>query len=274
METTAGSARTRMNLHRTILYSRSLAALALGFASLAAAGEAAAQAEDSLSSLRGPVLSRSRAEPVEQAFVLLLVNGKGALTDDEGRFVIQDVRPILDTVQIRYFGLEPTTTTIQLESGRITDVVFLLSQSVLEVAELKVEIRRTMSGKMRGFEERRRKGFGYFITPEQIERRQPQRSSDMLRGVPGVTVGASQALGPAPVYFRGGSLSGRCEPKLYLDGQPMVQMAFDDITAGDLMAIEIYKGASEMPAQWATGGSCGLLVVWTKDGSSRSSLRP
>ncbi|MEE8447290.1 MAG: Plug domain-containing protein, partial [Gemmatimonadota bacterium] len=146
--------------------------------------------------------------------------------------------------------------------------------SVLEVAELKVEIRRTMSGKMRGFEERRRKGFGYFITPEQIERRQPQRSSDMLRGVPGVTVGASQALGPAPVYFRGGSLSGRCEPKLYLDGQPMVQMAFDDITAGDLMAIEIYKGASEMPAQWATGGSCGLLVVWTKDGSSRSSLRP
>ncbi len=274
METTAGSARTRMILHRTILYSRSLAALALGFASLAAAGEAAAQAEDSLSSLRGQVLSRSRAEPVEQAFVLLLVNGKGALTDDEGRFVIPDVRPILDTVQIRYFGLEPTTTTVQLESGRITDVVFLLSQSVLEVAELKVEIRRTMSGKMRGFEERRRKGFGYFITPEQIERRQPQRSSDMLRGVPGVTVGASQALGPAPVYFRGGSLSGRCEPKLYLDGQPMVQMAFDDITAGDLMAIEIYKGASEMPAQWATGGSCGLLVVWTKDGSTRSSLRP
>ena len=261
-----------MILHRTILYSRSLAALALGFASLAAAGEAAAQAEDSLSSLRGQVLSRSRAEPVEQAFVLLLVNGKGALTDDEGRFVIPDVRPILDTVQIRYFGLEPTTTTVQLESGRITDVVFLLSQSVLEVAELKVEIRRTMSGKMRGFEERRRKGFGYFITPEQIERRQPQRSSDMLRGIPGVTVGATQALGPAPVYFRGGSTS-RCEPKLYLDGQPMVQMAFDDITAGDLMAIEVYKGATEMPAQWATG-ACGLLVVWTKDGSTRSSLRP
>ena len=260
-----------MNLCRTILCSRSLALLALGFASLAGAGEVSAQVEDSLSSLQGQVLSRSRAEPVERAFVLLLVNGTGAMTDHEGRFVIQDVRPILDTVQIQYFGFTPAETTIQLEPGRVTNAVFLLSQSVLEVAELKVEIRRTMSGKMRGFEERRRKGFGYFITPEQIEHRQPQRSTDMLRGVPGVTVGASQALGPTDVYFNRGS-SGKCEPKLYLDGQPMSQMAFDDITAGDLMAIEIYKGASEMPAQWATG-ACGLLVVWTKDGSTRN-LKP
>ena len=260
-----------MNLQRTILYSRSLAVLTLGFASLAPAGEVAAQVEDSLSSLRGQVLSRSRAEPVEQAFVFLLINGKGAITDEEGRFIIPDVRPILDTVQIRYLGLPPTKTTVQLESGRLTDAVFLLSQNVLEVAELKVEIRRTMSGKMRGFEERRRKGFGYFITPEQIERRQPQRSSDILRGIPGVTVGGSQPTGPAPVYFsRGGS--GRCEPKIYLDGQPMARMAFDDITAMDLMAIEVYKGATQMPAQWATG-SCGLLVVWTKDGSTRN-LQP
>jgi hypothetical protein len=260
-----------MNLHRTILYSRSLAVLALGFASLAGAEQVAAQVEDSLSSLRGQVLSRSRAEPVEQAFVFLLINGKGAITDDEGRFIIPDVRPILDTVQIQYFGFTPSETTIQLEPGRVTDAVFLLSQSVLEVAELKVEIRRTMSGKMRGFEERRQKGFGYFITPEQIERRQPQRSSDILRGIPGVTVGASQPTGPAPVYFSRGS-SGRCEPKIYLDGQPMAGMAFDDITAMDLMAIEIYKGATQMPAQWATG-SCGLLVVWTKDGSTRN-LQP
>jgi hypothetical protein len=52
----------------------------------------------------------------------------------------------------------------------------------------------------------------------------------------------------------------------------MVGMAFDDITAMDLMAIEVYKGATQMPAQWATG-SCGLLVVWTKDGSTRN-LQP
>jgi len=260
-----------MNLHRTILRSRSLAVLALGFASLAGAGEVAAQVDDTLSSLRGQVLSRSRAEPVEHAFVFLLVNGKGAITNDEGRFVIPDVRPILDTVQIRYFGLEPSKTTVQLESGRLTDAIFLLSQSVLEVAEIKVQVRRTLSSKMRGFEERRRKGFGYFITPEQIERRQPRQSSDILRGVPGVTVGASRPTGPAPVLFNRGT-SGKCEPKIYLDGQPMSGMAFDDITATDLMAVELYKGATQMPAQWATG-SCGLLVVWTKDGSTRN-LQP
>jgi len=271
MGAAAGSERTRMSLHRTILYSRSLAVLALGFASLAGAGEVAAQVDDSLSSLQGQVLSRARAEPLEQAFVFLLVNGKGAVTDEEGRFVIADVRPMLDTVQIRYFGVEPTTTTVQLEAGRITDAVFLVSQSVLEVAELKVRVRRTMGVKMRGFEERRRKGFGSFITPEQIERRQPQRSSDMLRGVSGVYVGATQPTGPTSVEFNRGA-SGRCEPKLYLDGQPMTGMAFDDIASIDLMAIEIYKGATQMPAQWATG-TCGLLVVWTKDGTTRDRQR-
>jgi hypothetical protein len=241
-----------------------LVALLIGFVGLLHPADARAQTDDSLATLSGWVLSRSRAEPVEQAFVFLLRNGKGAMTDAEGHFSIDGVSPGMDTVQIRYFGFEPNTTEVNLEAGRVTEATLLISNTVLEVADLRVAVRRAYRGKLRGFEDRRRKGFGDFITPQQIERRQPRVASDMLRGIAGVSVGSEQ-LGRTEVYFTKGSTSGRCYPTIWLDGQPMPDMNIDDITAMDLLAIEIYKGATEMPPQWARN-ACGLIVVWTKEG--------
>jgi hypothetical protein len=241
-----------------------VALLLLTLAALARPDGISAQVEDTLATLRGRVLSRSRAEPVEQAFVFLLGNGKGGMTDAEGRFSINDVAPGVDTVQVRYFGFEPSTTVVDLQPGHITDATLLISNTVLEVADLTVEVRRTLTGKLVGFEERRMKGLGDFITPQQIERRQPRVPSDMLRGIAGVVVG-SERLGQTDVYFAKGGSAGRCLPTIWLDGQPMRGMNIDEITASDLLAIELYSGATQMPAQWASN-SCGLIIVWTKEG--------
>jgi hypothetical protein len=167
-------------------------------------------------------------------------------------------------VQVRYFGFEPSTTVVDLQPGHITDATLLISNTVLEVADLTVEVRRTLTGKLVGFEERRMKGLGDFITPQQIERRQPRVPSDMLRGIAGVVVG-SERLGQTDVYFAKGGSAGRCLPTIWLDGQPMRGMNIDEITASDLLAIELYSGATQMPAQWASN-SCGLIIVWTKEG--------
>jgi hypothetical protein len=186
------------------------------------------------------------------------------MTDADGRFSIKDVAPGVDTVQVRYFGFEPSTTEVDLQPGHITEATLLVSNTVLEVADLRVEVRRIYTGKLRGFEERRAKGFGDFITPQQIERRQPRIASDMLRGIAGVVVGSEQ-LGYTDVYFTKGSTAGRCYPTIWLDGQPMRDMNIDEITAADLLAIELYQGGTQMPPQWASN-SCGLIIVWTKEG--------
>ena len=253
-----------MTQRSTTSYRWLAALLLLSLAALTRPDGISAQVEDTLAQFRGRVLSRSRAEPVEQAFVFLLANGKGGMTDAEGRFSIRDVAPGVDTVQVRYFGFEPSTTVVDLKPGHITDATLLISNAVLEVADLKVEVRRTLRGKLRGFEERRLKGFGDFITPQQIERRQPRVPSDMLRAIAGVTVGSEQ-VGQTEVYFTKGSTSGRCYPTIWLDGQPMRDMKIDEISAPDLLAIELYKGGTQMPPQWASN-SCGLIVVWTKEG--------
>lgn len=240
------------------------ALLLLGLTALACPHIVSAQVEDTLATLTGQVLSRSRAEPIEQAFVFLLANGKGGMTDAEGRFSIKDIAPGIDTVQVRYFGFEPNTTEVDLQPGHITDATLLISNTVLEVADLTVEVRRTYTGKLRGFEERRFKGFGDFITPQQIERRQPRVASDMLRGIAGVVVGSEQ-LGRTEVYFTKGGSGGRCYPTVWLDGQPMRDMNIDEVTASDLLAMELYQGGTQMPPQWASN-SCGLIIVWTKEG--------
>ena len=181
-----------MNQRSTAGYRAPLALLLLGMAVLIRPSELSAQAEDTLATLTGQVLSRSRAEPIEQAFVFLLGNGKGGMTDEEGKFSIKDVAPGVDTVQVRYFGFEPSTTEVELQPGHVTNATLLISNTVLEVADLTVQVRRTYTGKLRGFEERRFKGFGDFITPQQIERRQPRVPSDMLRGIAGVVVGSER----------------------------------------------------------------------------------
>ena len=248
---------------RTAASRRLIPVLLLLAVALVAPANATAQVEDTLATLRGRVLSRALAEPVEQAFVLLLGSGKGSMTDAEGRFAIDAVRPGQDSVQVRYFGFEPTTTTVDLEPGHITEVTLLVSNAVLEVADLRVEVRRTYTGKLRGFEERRRKGFGEFVTPQAIERRQPRVTSDMLRGIAGLAVGAEQ-MGKTEVYFTKGT-GGRCYPTIWLDGQPIYDISIDEIAASDLLAIELYAGATQMPPQWARN-SCGLIMVWTKEG--------
>ncbi len=253
-----------MTQRTTTSYRLPAALLLLSLAALARPDGISAQVEDTLATLRGRVLSRTRAEPVEKAFVFLLGNGKGGMTDAEGRFSINDVAPGVDTVQVRYFGFEPSTTLVDLQPGHITDATLLISNTVLEVADLKVEVRRIYTGKLRGFEERRMKGFGDFITPQQIERRQPRLPSDMLRGIAGVVVGSEQ-FGETDVYFTKGGSSGRCHPTVWLDGQPMHDMNVDEITGSDLLAMELYKGATQMPPQWASS-SCGLIIVWTKEG--------
>ena len=52
---------------------------------------------------------------------------------------------------------------------------------------------------------------------------------------------------------------------IWLDGQPIHDMNIDEVTATDLLAMEIYRGGTQMPPQWARN-SCGLIIVWTKEG--------
>lgn len=119
---------------------------------------------------------------------------------------------------------------------------------------------------MAPFKRRMKSGFGEFITREEIEKRQPQHTSDLLRTVPGVNVGPVQ-YGRAPVRMR--SAGRTCSPVIFLDGVLSRNFVLDDLSPDAIEGIEVYRRGSETPPQFNTGSSrCGTLVVWTRTGGS------
>lgn len=249
---------------------RILAALGLTLAAAADAGAQERAVPDSsrTATFVGQVVSATTGKPIDGAVVSLRGSGFGAITDTLGRFRIPDAPAGPDTVEVRFIGYEPSDVALELEPARTTHVVLLLSRTVVRVADLRVEIPADRRGKMADFDWRRRAGHGYFISPEEIEKRKPLRlTSDLLRGVPGLHVGRYEH-GRQEVLIDRGKL---CRPAIYLDGAYMPAFQIDDIAPEELGAIEVYRGPSEIPGEFMRlrGDDCGVIAVWTPEGGVR-----
>ncbi len=217
--------------------------------------------------LVGQVVSSSTGQPVEGAVVHLLSSGYGALTDVEGNFRIPQTWAGPDTIEVRFIGYTPGQQPIDLVPDETTRVTLLLSSTVVRIADLTVEIRQTRRARnLQGFAYRMDRGFGQYFTPKEIIRRNPRLPSDLLRGMPGVSVGPVQ-YGRAQVRMgKGGNL--QCPPAVFLDGMYQGGLDLDDIPKEDLGAVEVYRRDTETPLEFLRPSStCGAIVIWTPDGA-------
>lgn len=230
-----------------------------------AAGEAAAALDTAR--LVGQVVSAMTGEPLAGAVVSLKRTGLGAVTDSAGNFAVGRTVAGQDTVQVRYLGFETSSTPLFLEPERTTRVVLLLSPSVVRLADIRVEVEASERlGVMADFERRRKKGIGHFFGREEIEERDPRYTSDLLRHVPGVRVGPYRPEGTEIIMGRDAAM--KCAPVIFLDGLYMKGLRIDDIPATTLGAVEVYRGASEVPVQFAQMAptACGAILIWTRQG--------
>lgn len=227
------------------------------------AGEAAPP--DSTAVLRGRIAIAGTGEPLVSAVVEVVGRTRRAVADSSGAYRIAGLRP--GTVQVRasYLGARTDEKTVELEAGETARVDFEASQLAVEMRELRVDVERRRRGKMAGFEERRDRGLGDFVTREEIERINPIRTTQIIR---------REALGERVVYdpetgefrllLRGGGI-GRCPPAVFLDGGLMPDFRVNDIAPEDIQAIEVYQGA-ETPVQYDVVDGCGAVLIWTRSG--------
>lgn len=228
-----------------------------------------APSDSARATLTGTVVSAMTGGPLENARVVLKTSGRGAVTDSAGEFVIRGVPAGSDTVHVSLIGFAEEQVPLTLKADRTTRVTLLLSETVLKVEDITVEVDQpTRYTKLEGFERRRKRGHGHYLGPEEIEERNPQRSSDLLRGVPGVSVGASR-LGRAEVRITRNPVGRGCDPVVWLDGVPYRDYHIDQLNRDDILAMEIYRGPSETPPQFDfRGEGCGTIVVWTQEGGT------
>ena len=135
---------------------------------------------------------------------------------------------------------------------------------------------RSMRLRRNGFYDRQRTGMGAYMTADRIELLHPLRTVDIFRYMRGFRV-RQTASGPVVVGTRGTGLrSLDCIPTVYLDGMAMASHnarnqhdAIDMIRPDDILAVEAYAGPASIPPEYnPLGSACGVILVWTRGGSS------
>jgi TonB family protein len=223
-----------------------------------AAGSLAGVVYDSL----GGVVSSARISVVGSAF--------RATTDSLGAFRLAGLPAGDAVIEVKRLGYRPLSQAVTIRDGGELRLDLKLAPVPEQLAPVEVR-RRTEAydSRLAGFNERKSKHVGYFVTREKLDRMSSARFVDALREIPGVSLRTLKG-GVATVSLRGA----RCAPMFYMDGFPATAgtMDLDMIDLSGVEGIEIYAGMSSIPPEFLTvvgGESCGVIAVWSRPTRAR-----
>ncbi|MCH8935640.1 MAG: carboxypeptidase regulatory-like domain-containing protein [Gemmatimonadetes bacterium] len=208
-------------------------------------------------------------------------------SDSSGHFRVENVPPGAVQLLVRRLGYRPVVYSTRIGPGETLLVppgVTALSQAPTELEAITVEADAPVPFYLRPFEARRATGRGHFVTREEFEKWNPTETTDVLRRTPGLRVSPNLNYGwPLPPPGLGldtrrfvirsgrsaGRIQGSCPLLFFLDGMRIGNSVSEDIdmliSIEQIIAIEVYRGPSETPAEFSTFGSeCGVIVFWTR----------
>lgn len=241
-------------------------------------------------------------QPIRGAEVRVTGSELAVFTSDSGHFQLLAPRVLPVAFQIRRPGYRAQFLSADGDwSGSI-----VMQEGVYELPEINVKgrmakpVKYAGTYKYDGFFQRQRRGFGEFVSREQIDRRPVQHVAQLFEGRAGIRVdfrqGETASGSPATIVA-----FARCNefpPKInvYVDGhklQPRILWAnspagdFSEMTEADALRrrevrgmvgemlervnpadiemIEIYRGPGELPGEFSDG-NCGAIVIWTREG--------
>ena len=214
--------------------------------------------------LVGRVVDSESRRPVVGATVELRQEKLRTATNAEGYFTFGNQPWGAYTLRLSNLGYAGVEVPVRVQ-GDLTQIVEIaLSPDALELEGLTVSVQpRNMRRDMDGLVHRMDLGLGDFVTRDVLERRPMARVSDLLREVPGMQVDHRRFY--TTLEVRGRS----CAPNVFLDGvryQWDPTLGVDLVSAGDLEAIEVYKGM-EVPGEFLLPGqarACAAVVMWTR----------
>jgi hypothetical protein len=190
-----------------------------------------------------------------------IVDGPRTRTNERGEWTLVNVPLGTRMLEVRAISYYPRRIPVNVgtDSGSVRVTLSTL-KAVLDTVRITASrVDRHQSG----FEERRRSGFGRFLTDTDIARRSPRMASEIFQTVAGVRMAGDD------IKLRGAFDD--CSPGLYIDGQ-YVPPAPGGLKAADIdmwvnvnqiKGIEVYF--DHVPGQFQQGLSgCGSIVIWTK----------
>jgi len=225
-------------------------------------------------------LVRRDSSPVVTAKIKLPILERTATTDDSGHFQISNVPAGKHQVMVWAPGAAPVSLEVVLLAGETYNMRIVLADDVQQLKEITVSAPKALDAtgrRLEGFEQRRKRGMGVFLTTKDIERRNPRLLSDALVAINGIqlmTRGSGKVAiasrGMAPQAYQGGKTAAPCILRLIVDGMAMpAGSSIDNISPNEVAGMEIYAGPSSTPvelAHYQEDSWCGAILVWTKGG--------
>jgi len=223
-------------------------------------------------------------DPIEGAEVLDQSTQTSALTTKTGTVALSFLPEGATLVRIRKVGFEAATMLVNISPADTLPVMVMLKTGATELEKVVTTdtARRFISPGLRGFEERMKKGGGYFIDSKELRKWDSGPITPALRNIPGVDIICVRTEGPrrgecyasnkrAPAT----SVNRDCPVDIYMDGALFFQAVGASSQFGNdlqrlqttqFAGVEYYSGMSRVPPEFnKSGARCGVLVLWTRE---------
>lgn len=216
--------------------------------------------------LLGIVADRVTGELVPAAAVSLFAFDAGepvwsGESDRRGRFQAGTIILGAYRIEVEVLPFSHLSHLLVLSEAGVVDIRVEMVIVDYELAPIVTTARRQTKLEREGFYERRAVGLGHFVTWEDIAGPGPLRTSDVVRGIPGVRIIPGGGIEQSSIRLRGG-----CAPRFVIDGILLSNpVAIDDLLSTiDVEALEIYHHGS-LPMRFSGITTCGVVMFWTRD---------
>jgi hypothetical protein len=185
-----------------------------------------------------------------------------AMTDAVGRFSFRNVPAGVRALDIRALGFRPSRVGINLRPSQRIERDITLDRTVAVLGAVTVRAARRITWDSVGFDERQRKGSGYFFGREALKGITDLATA--LRLVPGIQ-GRSTDRSQRLIAGRGAG----CYPAFVVNG-----VRFEAggnigpealLRAEDVRAMEVYTSRLSTPPEHQRYADCAVVVIWLRD---------
>jgi hypothetical protein len=245
---------------------RTFARLGAGAVLVATAASASLGAQIHTPGLLTGTVRDTLGQPVSQAEIKVTGTALVSRTTPDGLYLLVNVPAGRVPLVIRRLGFEPITAEIVLAPGSEMRVDIDMTPSPALLEEVEVEgVRSLNSTKLDDFHRRRENANGFFLTEEQIQLRNSQNPTELLRTMHRVKIIPLRAgFGN---LVRIGTGKAQCTPAIYLDGLKVNEGFVDAIPIQRIIAIEVYPRAVDVPLPYTGNYDCGVIGFWMRTGA-------
>jgi iron complex outermembrane receptor protein len=198
-------------------------------------------------------------KPAVSVTVYITENQKFAVTDEQGRFSIRNLKDGSYTLEISMVGLKPQSKTVEIKNGEAASVAIVLAENAGQLAEVVVAAnqKKLSIGKINISDRDYPQSTG-IVTAKVISDQQALRLGDVVRNVPGVSLvqtryGVNETYGARGYII--GVTGGAGGGSIFKNGLPTNIAGMPE--AATLESVEIIKGSTA----FLYGSSSGGLIV-------------